>query len=186
VREAGPADGSPAAPVVLLLHGQKFHSGTWQDLGTLDVLAHAGLRAVAVDAPGYGASEPGESGGEAFLAELLPALDVERAVIVAPSLGGHFAFPFVAAHPERVAGFVPVAPAGVERWLPRLQGSAVPTLVVWGSEDAIVPVSQAAEVAAAFTHGRTLVLQGAQHPAYLDRPEEFHAALVEFVRGVSP
>jgi pimeloyl-ACP methyl ester carboxylesterase len=40
-------------------------------------------------------------------------------------------------------------------------------------------------LAAAFPNGRTLLLDGARHPAYLDRPQEFHAALAEFVAGLA-
>src|SRR5688572_25069784 len=53
--EAGPEGGLP----VLLLHGQRFHSKTWKELGTLDRLAKEGFRAIALDLPGFGASPPG-------------------------------------------------------------------------------------------------------------------------------
>lgn len=48
---------SPVAPEpgvarnVLLLHGAKYSAQTWQNLGTLAVLADAGFRVAAVDLP---------------------------------------------------------------------------------------------------------------------------------------
>jgi len=181
VRTAGPPDGQ----VVLLLHGQRFDSGTWEQLGTLRFLADHGLRAVAVDAPGFGRSAAQEIAPDTFLEQLIPALGLTRPVIVAPSMGGTFALPYVVAHPDEVAGFVPIAPAGLERWLPELRGSPVPALIVWGSADTVFPVAGADELAGAMRHGRTLILQGAAHPAYLEQPQAFHEALVEFVRGLS-
>ena len=37
---------------VLLLHGAAFSSSTWSDLGTLQLLAAMGHRALAIDIPG--------------------------------------------------------------------------------------------------------------------------------------
>lgn len=51
-REARPAGGQAARFSVLLLHGIRFSSETWQNLGTLLRLAQAGYRAVAIDLPG--------------------------------------------------------------------------------------------------------------------------------------
>lgn len=176
-RVAGPSGG----PGVLLLHGAAFQSGTWEDLGTLDVLAKAGCRVVALDLPGFGRSEAVAAERRTFLAKMLPALGLGKPIVVAPSMSGGFAFPLIAAHPERVAGFVPVAPVGAPIYAQRLTANPVPTLVVWGSNDAVFPVDQAAPLAAAFATSDTLVLEGASHPAYLDRPDEFHTALLGFV-----
>jgi haloalkane dehalogenase len=52
--------GSPSDPAVLLVHGYPESSYMWH--GTLAPLADGGWRALAPDLPGYGDSEPGESG----------------------------------------------------------------------------------------------------------------------------
>lgn len=177
--EAGPVDGAP----VLLLHGAAFSSATWSELGTIDVLASAGHRVVALDLPGFGRSTSAASvDPETFLVGLLPALGLERPVIVAPSMSGAFVLPLLARHPERVGGVVPVAPAGLDRWLDELRGCTVPALVVWGAEDRIVPPERAAELAAAFAGPiSTLLVDGARHPAYLDAPDTWHEALLAFL-----
>ena len=180
-RTAGPKNGSP----VLLLHGAVFDSGTWEKLGTLSVLGRAGLRAVAVDLPGFGGSKGARADPDHFLEKVVPALGLHRPVIVSPSMSGRFSFPYVLAHPEGVAGFVPVAPAGAVEYAGRLRGSPVPALVVWGERDSVFPASQAKALAEAFVDARVLILRGAKHPAYLDEPDLFHRELVEFAKRVS-
>ena len=49
-REAGPVNGEKET--VLLLHGKAFSSATWAQLDTIQILAAAGHRALAVDLPG--------------------------------------------------------------------------------------------------------------------------------------
>jgi pimeloyl-ACP methyl ester carboxylesterase len=41
---------------VLLLHGERYSSQTWSDLGTFEFLGDSEIRTIAVDLPGYGTS----------------------------------------------------------------------------------------------------------------------------------
>ena len=177
VVEAGAAD----APAVLLLHGARFDASTWVELGTLDVLAADGFRAIAVDLPGYGESSASELEPADFLGALITALDAPRPVLVSPSMSGAFSLPFVTRNPERLAGFVPVGIAGSETYEQRLAELDLPTLVFWGGDDTLIPLERGRHLAERIPRAELVVLGGAGHPCYLDRPEEFHRRLSAFL-----
>ncbi len=179
LREAG----DPSRPAVLLLHGAAFDSGTWEELGTLARLADGGWRALAVDLPGHGASPACALAPEALVPRLLDALGLERAALVAPSLGGGIALATLSTAPERVACCALVAPAGVEAFAARLRGAraGAPALVVWGERDRVFPPAQAERLASCFERAEVLLLPGASHPCYLDAPDAFHDALLAFL-----
>jgi pimeloyl-ACP methyl ester carboxylesterase len=93
----------------LFVHGASNAGTSWAQLiGGLQ-----GFRFIALDRPGCGLSEPmrGDAGRrdfdafDAFASKLVPdvldALDLPRAHVVATSLGGYFTFRSAAAHPER-------------------------------------------------------------------------------------
>jgi len=180
VCEKGPAE----AQVVLLLHGGLLSSQTWRDLGTLAALASAGLRAVAIDLPGYGKSTTATVEREAFLPALFGALGIERAVIVSPSMSGRFSLPFVIAYPDLIIGYVPIAPAALDAHLAALASIEVPTLVIWGSVDTVVPLSQGRKLADMVKGAELFVMEEAAHQCYRDDTESFHARLIEFVHGL--
>ncbi|WP_424190537.1 alpha/beta fold hydrolase [Actinokineospora sp. G85] len=66
--------------------------------------------------------------------------------------------------------------------LDRLRDITVPTLVVWGLADEVVPVWQALFAAWRLPEGRLAVIGGAGHIPHLDTPEEFLDHLGPFVR----
>ena len=177
--------GSASAPPILLLHGARFSAQTWRELGTLDLLAREGFRALAVDLPGFGASPASNVPRDELLRRLIEALDLDRPVVVAPSMSGEFALPLAAHHPELLAGLVAIAPAGIDRFAGELGGSALPALIVWGSADEVVPLAEADRLAAALPNARKLVMEGAGHACYRDAPERFHAELVAFAHGLA-
>jgi abhydrolase domain-containing protein 14 len=174
---AGPTDGRP----VLLFHGAAFDSETWQKLGTIDVLANAGYRVFAVDLPGFGKSPSRRTDPSSFGVELLDHLGIDRAVVVSPSMSGGASLPLVLHNPERVAGYVPIAPVGSVEYAKKLKNCPVPALVIWGEKDQLFPPAQAALLAAGFENAEVLILPGARHPAYLDQPKLFHEALLKFI-----
>ena len=179
--------GNPKARPVLLLHGGRFSSKDWQEIGTLDLLAKRGYRAVALDLPGFGNSNTVVANPDEFLHEALPLLDLKKPVVVFPSMSGGFAFPLVAAHPDEVAGLVPVAPVDIEKWAPKLgklKEQELPILLLWGANDSVIPIKQSETLMAALPQTEKVVLSGADHACWRDKPAEFHQALVTFLRSL--
>ncbi len=176
--------GSRSGQSVLLLHGARFDASKWMELGTLDALASAGHRAVAIDLPGHGDSKKSGADAREFLAGLIPKLQIGKPVVVAPSMSGRYVYPLVESHPELVAGLVAVAPAGTVEHAPRLRELELPLLAVWGEDDDVFPPAQANRLISAVSGARKVVLSGAGHACYIDRPAAFHAALLGFIRSM--
>ncbi|XP_067159320.1 protein ABHD14A-like [Apteryx mantelli] len=172
---------------ILLLHGQAFTSKTWEALGTLALLAEEGYRAVAIDLPGHGDSPPSktvatEQGRVALLDHVLRGLAMRRPVLVSPSMSGRFAMPFLLARGSRLAGFVPIAPVGTRAYAARrYQQVQTPTLILYGDGDAGLG-PQALQSLRHLPRHQEAVLRGAGHACYLDRPGDFHRALLGFLR----
>jgi pimeloyl-ACP methyl ester carboxylesterase len=112
------ASGPPDAPPLVLLHGSGSNALMW----TPDVAAWSErFRVYAVDLIGEaGLSAPARpplvSGAyPLWFGDVLDALGVARASVVAVSLGGWLALDFATRHPERVARLVLLTPAGVAK-----------------------------------------------------------------------
>jgi pimeloyl-ACP methyl ester carboxylesterase len=72
----------------------------------------------------------------------------------------------------------PIADHGLVRRLHRI---AVPTLVLWGRDDALVPVVYAEEFARRITGSRVEVLDDCGHAMQGDQPERTLKAITEFL-----
>jgi pimeloyl-ACP methyl ester carboxylesterase len=72
-------------------------------------------------------------------------------------------------------------------WLNGTLGRAdMPVLVVWGKQDALIPVAYAAELAAEFPHAELTVLDGCGHVPMADCPEAFDRAVEPFLAATAP
>ncbi|XP_068109119.1 protein ABHD14A-like [Hyperolius riggenbachi] len=182
VLEGGP----PERFTVLLLHGRSFTSKTWEDLGTLQILSEHGYRAVAVDLPGYGQSlqaQPmsSEKGRMDYMLHLIESLGTRQLVLISPSMSGLFTLPILLQNPNRLRGFVPIAPVGTKGFKPQqYKQIQVPTLIVYGTLDTNLGM-QSLESLQLLPNHTLSPLKGAGHACYMDRPEEFHSALLMFL-----
>jgi pimeloyl-ACP methyl ester carboxylesterase len=174
--------GAPDWPALLFLHGASFSAQTWHELGTLAFLAQHGYRTVAVDLPGFGQSESGEFIPLNFLLEILEQLSLVKPILVSPSLSGMYSLPLVATHPDKLTGFVPIAPVGIATYEHQLQGNLLPTLAIWGSNYPIVLVEQAELLSQLLPNTQKVLLTDAGHACYLRATTEFHTHLLRFVQ----
>lgn len=123
-------------PPLVLFHGFADSADTWRH--TLDALARADRRAVAVDLPGFGSAAELKDGpvlpqleafGRALVKHVAPG---GGAIVSGNSLGGSVALRLAEAQDLGLAGIVPVAPAGLDmaRWLAIIEREPLVRLVL--------------------------------------------------------
>jgi pimeloyl-ACP methyl ester carboxylesterase len=105
------------APILVLLHGSNASLHTWEPWAQR---LRGTMRVVTVDLPGHGltgATVEGDYSTEgmvAFVESFTRALGIDRPFVLAGnSMGGHVAWRFTLAHPDRVSKLVLVDAAGV-------------------------------------------------------------------------
>jgi len=173
--------GEPAGREVVLLHGLKFQASTWQQTGTLATLAEAGCRAVALDMPGFGGSPACDTAQEQVLSGVIRTETAGRPVLLGPSMGGRTALEFAISHPEQISALILVGAVGVEENRDRLASIKVPALIIWGSEDQISPLANSDTLLTEIPDARRVIIESAPHPCYLDQPDLFHRAVLDFL-----
>lgn len=180
---------------LLLLHGMAFSSQTWNELGTLALAAASGFRAVAVDLPGYGKTEgsrDGEMNAE-FLKQLTQTLNLDRPIIVSPSMSGSFSLPYLVEDIGKAAtkarGYIPVAPVGTGGFTPEAYAKVtIPVLNVYGSKDnspgKIGRASNESFKNLPKASSRDCCFEDAGHACYMNNPDLWHKVLYNFLNIV--
>lgn len=177
------ATGSDDSTTILLLHGASFSAQTWSELGTLTWLAQQGYHVIALDLPGFGKSASFSHQRQRLLSEIITSLNLIKPIIISPSMSGQYSLPLVVNHPEQVGGLVAVAPVGIPTFEAQLTNTSVPILAIWGSNDHIVPVTQAERLCQLTPNARKVILSNAGHACYLQAKDDFHHHLLEFIQS---
>lgn len=117
--EAG--DGHP----VIMLHGSGAGATGWSNFRpNIPYLAES-FRVIALDAPGWGRSQPGlpeHYDHPNAVLELMDALEIERAALVGNSMGGSTAITFASRYPDRISHLVTMG-AGSLMEIPTMFGA---------------------------------------------------------------
>jgi abhydrolase domain-containing protein 14 len=166
---------------VVLLHGASFTSETWNEIGTIKALVDSGCLVYALDLPGFGRSTPSMGSARTWLKTVLDLLQIDRPVVVSPSMSGSYAVPLAIEDPMRISGLVALAPVGILKHEPSLGRITVPVLAVWGENDTLIPQSYADLLVRSVKDGRKVVIAGGSHAPYMSDPASFHAELLRFL-----
>jgi pimeloyl-ACP methyl ester carboxylesterase len=180
---------SPGAPVVVHFHGNGETLGDQRHL--IQTLALGGLGVFAVEYPGYGLSHAETPSEESLYAAAEAALSYlqrergiprERIVLQGQSLGtgvavemaarGHgnklvllSPFTTMAEAAQRVLPIVPTALLLRDRYanLAKVKAIRIPSLVVHGTQDGLIPFSMGQRVSEALPRSRLVEVEGAGH-----------------------
>jgi pimeloyl-ACP methyl ester carboxylesterase len=185
-----------SGPAILLMHGAHPDNNwrVWEH--NIQAMAEAGHAVYALDLVGYG-----ESGGETVdhrqqakaVLEVMDAEGVQAATIGGVSWGGMIALELALSAPDRIERLILVDAAGVGRYSEaQMESIACPTLVVWGEDDSVIPVVNAAWFGAAIPDCRVETIPavteqpgvppwGGHHPMRF-KPEEFNRIVTGFLK----
>jgi abhydrolase domain-containing protein 14 len=176
--------GKPVAPV-LLLHGAKFSSSTWDKTGTVQALVTAGFSVYTVDLPGYGRSEGKVDAPlrEVFLRGLIIKLKLQKPFIISPSMSGTFSVPYVRDYPDELSGYMPIAATKLktiqaETW--NTVANKTWIMYVYGEKDVEIGAPGAKFFEKAPNVDIFMMKQGT-HPCYLDKPKQFNQKMLKWL-----
>jgi pimeloyl-ACP methyl ester carboxylesterase len=184
-----------SGPAILLAHGS-HPDNSWQVWEhNLDALARAGYTVYALDLIGYGQSgceRLDHRGQVAALLDLLDAEGLETATIGGVSWGGLIALELALTAPARVECLILVDAAGVGYFSEaQMESISCSALVVWGEDDSVLPLANAAWFGAALPNCQVETIAdvttqpgvppwGGHHPMRF-KPDEFNRIVTTFL-----
>ncbi len=186
-------------PRLVFFHGYSFSIDNWKSIGTLDLLSKQGYSVYAVDLPSGKATKSDKMWREKKM-DYIPVLEKifesiglrslkasgGPIVLVGPSMGGGFALAYALAHPKEVSALVLISPSVKSLEDEDLNNLKMPVLLLWGDKDNVFPVEEyGRSLKKSLVHSRLVILRNAGHAAYLEKPDEFHEILSEFLDEIS-
>src|SRR5205085_1024499 len=163
-----------AGQPVVFSHGWPLNADAWDD--QMVVVASRGYRAIAHDRRGGGRSSQPWDGNDMDhyaddLAALLETLDLRDVVLVGHSTGGGEVTHYIGRH-------------GTSRVAKAVLVGAIPTLIIHGDDDQIVPIGASALLSSKIVKGATLkIYPGAPHGLTSTHQDRFNDDLLSFLRS---
>ncbi len=169
----------------VLLHGYSFNSDVWQKVGLYDALLDAGFNVYGIDVPGFPNGRSRFSIDDEAMVKFLKRFVDEKIgagklVMLGSSASCGFVLRFAENYSNAVDAAVLVGPAGIgEVDAGRIKADM---LVVWGSDDPHYANKKEMDMLNWIKKKTVVVLEGAGHACYLDKPKEFVKSVTGFLK----
>ena len=168
-------------PALVLLHGLGAHSGSWRkvmpELGKTHMV-------IAPSLPFAGNLSPEKLAARhvELVRTVLIELNVRRFSIIGNSLGGMEAMMIAVEHGNQVCSVVLEDSAGAHltELLRKYSSLKIPTLIVWGKGDDIIP-APTGKIFKNMIHSSDLVMIDAGHVPHWETPSEFILHVYRFL-----
>ena len=104
-------------------------------------------------------------------------------------MGGWIAMRLALIKPSLVISLILEDTAGLSsseslETLSRLNASRIPTLVVWGSNDAVIPSSTAELIGSSVDSSHVVIIDSGGHVPHWEQPHAFNEAVISFLEGL--
>ncbi|MFP3278933.1 MAG: alpha/beta hydrolase [Candidatus Micrarchaeota archaeon] len=163
---------------IVLLHGYSFESSVWDKISLPNALNKIGYNVYAIDEPEFPKSRNKQISTDLFFDFLKNFItQLGGSCLLGSSAGGYLAAKFSEENASLVKCLILVG-AGNLNEIRSLSG--IKLLGVWGSLDnTFSPESASKEIER--LGGKFVIINGARHACYLDRPDDFNKIVVNFL-----
>jgi|SRR4030042_1370968 len=171
---------------LVLLHGFSFNAETWVEMGLFDELTKD-YSVYSFDMP-YGAKSRSDKFSAEnrdeyadFLNSMLKTLSINNPILIGASISGEVTLRYLI-RDYSVRAAIVVGPVGIKSLDNQLRRIVIPLLAIWGDKDTISSPADSKIIEAHVKNSEIRIIEGAAHPCYLDKPEEFRTIIRNFLR----
>jgi pimeloyl-ACP methyl ester carboxylesterase len=169
---------------IIFLHGYSFTSEIWEKINVFKLLIEKEIPFLAIDMP-YGLKsecKPKTRDATKNLNLIKKAISrvfqKENSFLVGASLGGNIALKYSSKYP--VEGMLLVAPVRglTNDLITSYKKLKAPVYIIYGTKDRIVSLEEMKKLEKAMLNAKLIVYKDSNHPAYLDKPDDFKKHLL--------
>lgn len=191
-RQTFPENNKQVNNAIILLHGEKYSSSTWKGLGTLQLLAQNGYRAIAVDLPKYGLSKKAtgprlsiDSEIVAWMEALIDRLKLNQIVLVVPSAAGKYGLPYLLkSHDNKLIGFVAMSPSYTNAYDEHeYEQVRIPVVNIWGAKDKTGYPQESNHWLEHVSNYQYVMVENGEHTPFVGNKMQFHKELLQWLKS---
>ena len=173
----------------ILLHDTTQTAESWAHIDALRKIGQWGYNVYALDMPGFGKSDSSfqynfigsPSKGSDLIHDFAEQLYLENIIIIGPSASAGTALKSLIDMKGIVKSAIIIGGLGVDPLLNELNRIESPVLILWGSNDAIVPIEHGMKYHDLIASSTFVKIDGSGHCVQMEKPDIFFNHIKKFL-----